>query len=153
MVGKRRRFNHLDAKIAGRQSGMQFGCKSTNSCYSIWIGIDTKYLVVLPQKVDEIATIAASGVENTHARRDAAFQQLVEEVDVNLPELLLQRGHGISIEAIPPAAPAHRAAFATRLITKKRDCNTSLLFEIPVPTAGITACAKPAGGRSSLNPA
>ena len=42
------------------------------------------------QEVHEIATAAAAGIEHAHARPDAAAQQLIEQVDVDVAELGLQ---------------------------------------------------------------
>ena len=51
-------------------------------------------LVAFAEEVDEIATGAAAGVEDTHAGVDVAAEELVEEVDVDVAELLLECGHG-----------------------------------------------------------
>jgi hypothetical protein len=39
--------------------------------------------------VDEVSSVTASGVEHAHAGTDVPAQYLVEDVDINLPELFL----------------------------------------------------------------
>jgi len=39
--------------------------------------------------MDEIATVAAAGVQDAHGGGDVAAQELIEDVDVDLAELLL----------------------------------------------------------------
>jgi hypothetical protein len=39
--------------------------------------------------MDKVASIAASGIEHAHARHDIAAQDLIEDIDIDLPELLL----------------------------------------------------------------
>jgi hypothetical protein len=48
----------------------------------------------LPQKIDQVATGTASGIQYSHSGSDAAFQELIEKVDVDRAELFLERGHG-----------------------------------------------------------
>ena len=52
------------------------------------IGIVAAHVVALAQQIDEIAAAAAAGVEHAHAGRDAAAQQLIEHVDVDVAELV-----------------------------------------------------------------
>jgi len=42
------------------------------------------------QEIDEVASVAAAGVEDAHLRCDVAAQNLVEDVDVDLAEFFLQ---------------------------------------------------------------
>ena len=43
------------------------------------------------EQVDEVAPVAAAGVEHAHAGRDPPAQQLVEQIDVDVAELIFQR--------------------------------------------------------------
>ena len=57
----------------------------------VWVnGVN---FVPFPQEVNEVSTGTASGVQDSHSGRDAAFQKLVEKIDVDLAKLLLERGH------------------------------------------------------------
>jgi predicted small metal-binding protein len=51
--------------------------------------IHCEYLTAFAQQMHEVAPIAASGVEHTHTRRDVSSQNLIENIDINLPELFL----------------------------------------------------------------
>src|ERR1700722_12706074 len=53
------------------------------------VSVECEYLAPLAQQMHQIAPIPASRIEHPHSRRDVAAQNLVEYVDVDLPELLL----------------------------------------------------------------
>jgi len=53
------------------------------------IMIQSKHLAPFAQEVDQIAPVTASGIEHTHAGGYVSPQNLIEDVNVNLPELLL----------------------------------------------------------------
>ena len=57
----------------------------------VWIDIACKYAAAFSQEIHKIASEAAAGVEDAHAGRDAAAEELIEEVDVDLAELGLER--------------------------------------------------------------
>jgi hypothetical protein len=56
---------------------------------AVWALVDGEDLGVFAQEIDEVAAVAAAGVEDAHGGGDVAAQDLVEDVDVNLAELLL----------------------------------------------------------------
>ncbi len=58
--------------------------------------IDGADVVALADEVTDVAAFAAAGVEDFHAGLDAAAEQLIDEVDVGVAELLLERGHVFS---------------------------------------------------------
>jgi hypothetical protein len=43
----------------------------------------------LAQQVDQVPPVTASGIEHSHARCNIPAQNLVEDIDIDLPELLL----------------------------------------------------------------
>ncbi len=45
--------------------------------------------VSTPQEIEKIPATPAAGIEHLHLRSEAALQELVEQVDVYLPEPLL----------------------------------------------------------------
>jgi hypothetical protein len=51
--------------------------------------IQGKDFASFAQQMHEVAPVAASSIEYTHARRNVSPQNLIEHVDINLPELLL----------------------------------------------------------------
>ena len=61
--------------------------KAPNRRYGAGIGIDAKDLVAILKKVSQISAGAAAGVEDSRAGRNAAAEELIEEVDVDLAEL------------------------------------------------------------------
>lgn len=56
-------------------------------------GVDTENLVAFAQKINNIATATASGIQNFHARREASFQNLIEEVNIYVAELFVYCVH------------------------------------------------------------
>ena len=58
--------------------------------------IDGADVVALADEVTDIAAFATAGVEDFHAGLDAAPEHLIDEVDVGVAELLLERGHVFS---------------------------------------------------------
>ena len=49
---------------------------------------------LLPHQVHEVAALAAAGVEDAHFPGDAAAEELIEQVDVDVAELLAEPGGG-----------------------------------------------------------
>ncbi len=47
------------------------------------------HFAALAQQINEISPITASGIEHAHARRDIPAKYLIENVDIDLPELFL----------------------------------------------------------------
>ena len=70
-----------------RQGGRQGGghlADVTDGLRVLVHGVDVE---AFAQEVHEIATAAAAGIEQAHARPDATAEQLIEQVDVDVPEL------------------------------------------------------------------
>ena len=55
------------------------------------ICVESKDFKALTEKIDEITAVPAAGVEDAHAMNDVFAKKLIEDIDVNLAELLLQR--------------------------------------------------------------
>jgi len=51
--------------------------------------IQCEDLASLAQQVDQVSSVAASGVEHTHTGRNVSAQNLVEDINIDLTELLL----------------------------------------------------------------
>jgi hypothetical protein len=56
---------------------------------AVGIRIQGEYFASLAQQVDQVPSISTSRVEHNHAGRDVAAQDLIEHIDIDLPELLL----------------------------------------------------------------
>lgn len=56
--------------------------------------IDCEDLAPFAHQVDQVPAVTATGIEHPHARCDVSTQNLVEDININLPELLLYaQGH------------------------------------------------------------
>lgn len=78
-LGERRVFNGFHAKI-------RFRCQRAHLRNRVRVQVVPEHIEPLAQQVDEVASATAAGVEHPPARGDAAAQQLVEEVDVDVAE-------------------------------------------------------------------
>src|ERR1700676_2385127 len=92
-VWKRRRFYGFHPEIVGRKAGR----KPARVLHRLRIGVHSKDLVTLFEKIDQITAGTTSRIEDSHAGQDAAPQELVKEVDVDLAELLAKKRHGYSL--------------------------------------------------------
>src|SRR5271163_571890 len=55
----------------------------------ILVRVQSKYFTALPQKIDQIASISASGIQHAHFVGNVPTEDLIEDIDVNLSKLLL----------------------------------------------------------------
>jgi hypothetical protein len=56
--------------------------------------IQSKYVAPFSHQVDQVASETASSIEHAHAGRNVSTQNLIEDININLPELLLYaQGH------------------------------------------------------------
>src|ERR1035441_6810458 len=86
----------FDSKIRCRKSGGKHPGEGADGFHGLRVRIRSVNFIPFPQEVHEVSTGTASGVEYSHSGCDAAFQKLVEKIDVDLAKLLLKRGHGCS---------------------------------------------------------
>src|SRR5580692_11182303 len=49
------------------------------------------HFATFPQQIHQVAPIPTPGVEHLHPRRDISAQNLVEHINIDLPELFLNR--------------------------------------------------------------
>jgi hypothetical protein len=77
---------------------------------AVGIRVEREYFASLAQQVYQISPVPTSGIEHTHILRDVPAQDLVENVNINLPKLLLniQRNSiaGLASRFAPNAAGA-----------------------------------------------
>jgi len=95
-VGEGEGFDGFDAEVLGGEIGSERGGERAglrNGFGVLVCGVD---VVAFAEEVDEVAASTASGVEDAHAGRDVAAEELVEEIDVDVAELLLESGHEFS---------------------------------------------------------
>jgi hypothetical protein len=87
-------FDRANLKIIRRQSCRQRCRQLPHVIDTFGILIQCEYLASFPQQVDQVPAVTASGVEHAHARSNVPAQNLVENIDIDLPELLLDaQGH------------------------------------------------------------
>ena len=98
VVGERHGFDGADLKIFRGQVGLE-GCRElADVVHGCGILVDGEDLAAFAEQVDEVAAVAASGIDNGHAGLDVAAQDLIEDVDVDLAELFLDVDcHGTSV--------------------------------------------------------
>ena len=89
-VWKGQGLERFDAEVVGRESRREVAGNPPNLGYGLGIGIGPKNVESLLQKEGQIAPVSTPGVQNRVTVRDSATQQLVKDVDVDLPELTLE---------------------------------------------------------------
>ncbi len=87
-------FDSFDSKIRIRKRGREHPGEGANAIHGLRVRVRGVNFVPFPQQVDEVSTRAASGVQYSHSSGDAAFQKLVEKINVDLAELFLERERG-----------------------------------------------------------
>jgi len=90
LAGKRHLIDGAGLEVFCRQAGIERLRELADVADSGGISVEGEDFASLAKKVDEIATVAATGVEDAHGGGDVAAQELIEDVDVDLAELLLQ---------------------------------------------------------------
>ena len=92
MVGKGARLDRLRAEVRLGEPRREAAHERAYAPDCSGIGIHGAQVIALLQEEDEVASAAATRVEDSHPWRDAAAQDLVEQVDVDLAE------EGIEVE-------------------------------------------------------
>ncbi len=80
-------FNKAHAEVPCRQPRLQQRGQLPYMLHALGIGVERKDLAALPQQVHQIAPIPAARVEHPHPGLDIAAQNLIEHIDIDLPEL------------------------------------------------------------------
>ena len=89
-VGMRKLRDIGDGEVGGREGGSEARGELANDVDRGRLAIDTVTLEAMLQQVDEIAPVAAAGIEDARPRIKPAAQDLIEEIDVDVAELLPQ---------------------------------------------------------------
>ena len=93
-IGERHPLDGANLKILRRQPRLQRCGQTAHVVDSFGILIQREYLAPFAQQVDQVAPVAASGIEHAHAGRNVPAQNLIEDIDIDLAELLLNvQGH------------------------------------------------------------
>jgi hypothetical protein len=84
MVREGHMFQRLRAKVVWRQ-----GCGETaRGCDGLRVRIRAEDFVSRGEKVMKVSAETAARIEDSHAGRNAATQELIEQVDIDVAELL-----------------------------------------------------------------
>jgi len=89
LIGERHAFDGANLKIIRRQSRPQRCRQLAHVIDTFGILIQREYLASFSQQVDQVPPVTASGIEHAHAGRNVSTQNLVEDINIDLPELLL----------------------------------------------------------------
>ena len=91
-----------------------------------WVRVDGENFRAFAQQIDEVSTVAAPSVENAHAGRDIATQDLIENIDVNFPEQFLDIGfHSSTIAMIPITARNDTVLGTSESVNVSREWSTA----------------------------
>lgn len=82
-------FNCANLEVIRRQLRSQRLRQSADMVDASGVLIERVYLAPFAQQVDQIATVAASRIEYAHVGCNISAQNLVEDINVDLPELFL----------------------------------------------------------------
>ena len=88
-IGEGHLLDCAGLEIFGRQGGREHRGKLADVGDPFGVAIEGEDLAALAQQVDEVATVAAAGVEDPHAGLNIAAQNLIEDIDIDLAELFL----------------------------------------------------------------
>jgi hypothetical protein len=89
IIRERHLLDPADLEVFRRQTGFKRSRKLPHMVDSGRVLVDGKDFASLPQKVHEVPSIAAAGVQNSHLAGDRSPQNLVENVNIDQAELLL----------------------------------------------------------------
>jgi len=88
-------------EVGGRQGGAEGGGESADVFNAFWVAVDGEDFAANAEEMDEVAAVAASGVDDAHVGGEIAAEDLVEDVDVDGAELVLNRkGDGVGQETL-----------------------------------------------------
>jgi hypothetical protein len=73
-------------EVVGWQAGSQGGRQTPNLRDRPFVLVHPEAIEAAAQEVDQVSAIATSGIEYAASRIEPAFQDLVEEIDVDLAE-------------------------------------------------------------------
>jgi hypothetical protein len=100
-IAKGHSFNWTYNEVLRRQLSAQRRGQLPHMLNSLGVPVDRKHLAPLAQQVNEIAAVAAAGVEHAQVGSDVTAEELIEEVDVDLAELVLEvEGQGRSFGVV-----------------------------------------------------
>jgi hypothetical protein len=88
-IWKRHLIDLPDLEVLRRQSGFERSREAAHMVDRLGVGIEREYFAALAKQMDEVSSVAATGVEHSHGGGDVAAQDLIEDVDIDLSELFL----------------------------------------------------------------
>jgi hypothetical protein len=100
VTGKIHLFDWPHTKVARRQVWRELRCQGAHVLDSFGVSVYSEDLASFTQKMDEVSSIAATSVKHTHSGRDVSSQDLIEDVNINLPELILHVHRGLTLSLL-----------------------------------------------------
>src|SRR5450631_2520933 len=88
-IWKRHLIDLPDLEVLRRQSRVERSRKAAHVVDGLGVGIEREDLAALAKQMDQIASVAASGIEHPQAGGDVSAQDLIENINIDLPELFL----------------------------------------------------------------
>src|SRR5580658_3651129 len=82
-------FDQRNLEVLRWKSGIERSRKPADMVNAPRIRVHCEDFAALARQVNEVPSVAASGVEHAHARGDVSAQNLIEDVNIDLAELLL----------------------------------------------------------------
>jgi len=71
-----------------------FPAEAAHALDGLRIRVRAEYRISFAEKINEVTSETAPRIQDDHPWLDAASQELVKKIDVDLAELLLKVGHG-----------------------------------------------------------
>ena len=90
IIGDVHLLNNRDVEVTCWKVWRELGGEGADMGDGTRVGIDGEDLTACAEEVDEIAAVPAASVEDAHGRGYVSAEDLIEDIDVDLPELLLQ---------------------------------------------------------------
>ena len=88
-MGEIHLFDRAYAKVARRQVRCKLRRQGSDVCHALWTRVYGKDFAAFAEQMDQVSSVAAASVEDTHAGSDVSSQDLIEDVDIDLAELIL----------------------------------------------------------------
>jgi hypothetical protein len=97
------RFDRFRAKVVRRQRWRE-GCRQmARGIDGSRVCVNSIHVEAFPEQINEITARAAAHIDDTHARSDAAAQQLIEQINIYVTKLPVKIAH--SVNPIPACGP------------------------------------------------
>jgi hypothetical protein len=105
------------------------------------IGVGRINFETLSQQIDKVSAVSTSGVKNAHAWRDVSTQNLIENVDIDLPKDLLNTQSHSNIIYVSDNVSETNAAEAAVSATREYAGKSRITNHLGVADANLPVSA------------